>query len=295
MLGMLRRLIGEDIDLAWIPGLDPGRIRIDPSQMDQILANLVVNARDAIAGVGKITIEAAPVVIDEAYCATHVYAKPGAYVLLAVSDSGCGMGQETLAQVFEPFFTTKTVGHGTGLGLATVYGIVKQNDGFINVYSEPGHGTTFRIYLPLADGVPIDDSIGMKLDASLEGSETLLVVEDDQEILDLTRSILETLGYRVLTAMTPVDAIALATRHGRSIDLVISDVVMPEMNGRQLARRLCEITPDLKCLFMSGYTANVIARSGVLEPGVHFIQKPFSINELAVKIKEVLRSGIKPD
>jgi PAS domain S-box-containing protein len=294
MLGMLRRLIGEDIDLAWIPDRNPGRIRIDPSQMDQILANLVVNARDAIAGVGKITIETAAVVIDEAYCTDHVYAKPGAYVLLAVSDSGCGMDQETLAQIFDPFFTTKTMGHGTGLGLATVYGIVKQNGGFINVYSEPGHGTTFRIYLPTADGVPVDDSTGMKLDASLEGSETLLVVEDDQEILQLTSSILETLGYRVLTARTPVDAIALATRHGHFIDLLISDVVMPEMNGRQLARRLCEIAPDLKCLFMSGYTANVIAHSGVLDPGVHFIQKPFSINELAVKVKEVLRSGIEP-
>jgi PAS domain S-box-containing protein len=293
MLGMLRRLIGEDIDLAWIPCRNPGTMRIDPSQMDQILANLVVNARDAIAGVGKITIETAAVVIDEAYCTNHVYAKPGTYVLLTVSDNGCGMDPETLAQIFEPFFTTKIVGHGTGLGLATVYGIIKQNKGFINVYSEPGQGTTFRIYLPAADAVPADDSTGIKSDASLEGSETLLVVEDDRDMLQLTRSILETLGYRVLTAMTPQDAIALATRHGHFIDLLISDVVMPEMNGRQLAQRLCEIAPDLKCLFMSGYTANVIAQSGVLDPGVHFIQKPFSVNDLAVKVKEVLRSGIE--
>jgi len=244
--------------------------------------------------VGKITIETAAAVIDEAYCNNHIYAKPGTYVLLTVSDNGCGMDQETLAQIFEPFFTTKIVGHGTGLGLATVYGIVKQNEGFINVYSEPGHGTTFRIYLPAAGGVPVDDSTGIKSDASLEGSETLLVVEDDRDMLQLTRSILETLGYRVLTAMTPQDAIALASRHGHIIDLLISDVVMPEMNGRQLARRLCEIAPDLKCLFMSGYTANVIAHSGVLDPDVHFIQKPFSVNELAVKVKEVLRSGTEP-
>ena len=291
MLAMLRRLIGEDICLAWVPGQNPGKIKIDRTQMDQILANLVVNARDAIAGVGKITIETAAVVIDAAYCATYAYAKPGAYVMLAVSDNGCGMGQETLAQVFEPFFTTKTAEHGTGLGLSTVYGIVKQNEGFINVYSEPGHGTTFRIYLPASDGVPDAHPAGIKVDASLAGSETLLVVEDDQDILELSRSILETLGYRVLTASTPMDAIALATRHRPSIDLLITDVVMPEMNGRQLSSRLCEIAPGLKCLFMSGYTANVIAHRGVLDPDVHFIQKPFSINELAVKVREVLRNG----
>ena len=295
MLRMLQRLIGEDIDLAWLPGRNPGKIKIDPSQMDQILANLVVNARDAIAGVGKLTIETAAVVIDEAYCAAHTYAKQGAYVLLAVSDSGCGMRRETLDQVFEPFFTTKTMGQGTGLGLSTVYGIVKQNKGFINVYSEPGHGTTFRIYLPAVDGAPDDDTAGAEVGNALEGCETVLAVEDDQEILKLIRSMLETLGYHVLTAGTPKDAIGLATRHGRSIDLLISDVVMPEMNGRQLARRLGEIAPGLKCLFISGYTANVIAHHGVLDPGVHFVQKPFSINELAVKVKETLHSGVSPE
>ncbi len=211
--------------------------------------------------------------------------------MLAVSDNGCGMHPETLAQIFEPFFTTKNVGHGTGLGLATVYGIVKQNDGFINVYSEPGHGTTFRIYLPAVDGVLDDDSTGIKEGASLEGCETVLAVEDDQEILELIQSILETLGYRVLIAGTPKDAIALATRHGQSIGLLISDVVMPEMNGRQLARQLGKIVPGLKCLFMSGYSANVIAHHGVLDPGVHFVQKPSSINELAAKVKEAIFSS----
>ncbi len=295
MLGMLRRLIGEDIDLAWLPGRNPGKIKIDPSQMDQILANLVVNARDAIAGVGKLTIETAAVSMDEAYCAAHAYAKQGDYVLLAVSDSGCGMHRETLDQVFEPFFTTKTMGRGTGLGLSTVYGIVKQNRGFINAYSEPGHGTTFRIYLPTVDGTPADDAAGVAEGNALKGCETVLAVEDDREILGLIRSMLETLGYRVMTASTPKDAIDLAARHGRSIDLLISDVVMPEMNGRQLARRLGEITPGLKCLFISGYTANVIAHHGVLDPGVHFVQKPFSINDLAVKVKEAIHGDVLPE
>ena len=235
------------------------------------------------------------VAVDEAYCRSYAYAKPGPHVLLVVSDNGCGMPKETLAQVFEPFFTTKTVGRGTGLGLATVYGIVKQNDGFINVYSEPGHGTTFRIYLPAVEGTPEDGSVRGAETAGMEGSETILAVEDNREILELIRSMLEALGYRVLTACTPKEAIALATDHGPSIDLLISDVVMPEMNGPQLARLLGEIVPGLKCLFMSGYTANVIGHHGVLDPGVHFVQKPFSIDQLARKVKETLHSGVSPE
>ncbi len=289
MLDMLRRLIGEDIDLAWIPGASVGRVRMDPSQIDQILANLCVNARDAIADTGKITIETAAAAFDDAYCATHAGYIPGDYALLAVSDSGCGMDTATAAHVFEPFFTTKERGKGTGLGLATVYGIVRQNGGFINVYSEPGRGTTFRIYLPCcAEELAAIPEKKEPSDATKSGGETILLVEDEPMIRDITRKMLDILGYRVIVAATPGEAIRLAREHAGRIDLLMTDVVMPEMNGRDLARNLLSLYPDLKRLFMSGYTANVIAHHGVLDPGVHFLQKPFSMNDMAAKLREVL-------
>jgi signal transduction histidine kinase len=288
MLKMLRRLIGEDIDLTWMPGKELWLVNVDPSQVDQILANLCVNARDAIADVGKLTIETANAVFDDEYCAGHPDSTPGEYVLLAVSDNGCGMDAETLSHLFEPFFTTKALGQGTGLGLATVYGAVKQNHGFINVYSEPGQGTTFKIYLPrhAAKAVPLAEAGRAQAEAC--GSETILLVEDEPAILSVATKTLERLGYRVLAARTPGEAIRLAKERRGRIDLLITDVVMPEMNGRDLARNLQSLYPDIRRLFMSGYTANVIAHQGVLDPGVHFLQKPFSVQDLGAKIREAL-------
>jgi two-component system, cell cycle sensor histidine kinase and response regulator CckA len=285
---MLRRLIGEDIDLVWLPGKGLWPVKIDPSQVDQILANLTVNARDAIDGVGRITIETGNTVLDEGYCADHMGFIPGSYVILSVSDNGCGMNQEIQEHIFEPFYTTKGVGQGTGLGLATIYGIVKQNSGFINVYSEPGRGTTFRIYFPQYSGkVGAIDSD--KVQALQQGVETILLVEDESAILRLGKRMLERLGYRVLAAGTPGEALRLAEQNPGVIDLLMTDVVMPEMNGRDLARRLLSLYPDIKRLFMSGYTADVIAHHGVLDEGVYFIQKPFSKAELSAKVREALR------
>jgi PAS domain S-box-containing protein len=288
MLKMLRRLIGEDIDLAWMPGAVLWPVKIDPAQIDQILANLCVNARDAIAGVGKVTIETQNVVFDEAFCARHPGFSPGEFMLLAVSDDGCGMSREVLDNLFEPFFTTKEVGAGTGLGLATVYGIVKQNGGFINVYSEPGQGSVFKIYLPRFTGEPMPPGATPGEEIPCGAGEAILLVEDEPTILNLARSMLERLGYRVLTADTPREALQLAASRRGAIDLLMTDVVMPEMNGRDLARRLLATHPGLKLLFMSGYTANVIAHHGVLDEGVEFIQKPFSKKDLAVKVRQVL-------
>jgi signal transduction histidine kinase len=286
-LNMLRWLIGENIELVWLPGENLPRVKVDPSQVDQILANLCVNARDAIADLGRITIETSVVAIDEAYCATHVGFTPGPYVVLAVSDNGCGMDQQTLGAIFEPFFTTKEFGQGSGLGLATVYGSVKQNGGFVNVYSEPGQGTTLRIYLP-----PDEDRAASVRSAAPTvahgGQETILLVEDEPAILKMTATMLRGQGYAVLAASSPSEAIRLAQSHSGRMDLLLTDVVMPEMNGGDLAQQLITLYPRLKCLFMSGYTANVIAHHGKLEPGVPFLQKPFSVSDLASKIREVL-------
>ncbi len=288
MLKMLRRLIGEDIDLAWIPGRERWRIRMDPSQIDQILANLCVNARDAIQGVGRVTIETGTAVLDEAYCADHAGFVPGEYVRLAVSDDGCGMDRETLDNLFEPFFTTKGVGEGTGLGLATVYGIVKQNNGFIHVYSEPGHGTTFMIYLPRYVGEAGQTEEKGPVAPVRQGHETILVVEDEPAILEMIQIMAERLGYAVLAASAPDEAIRLAETHGGEIHLLLTDLVMPGMNGRDLAKNLLAPYPELKQLFMSGYTANVIAHQGVLDEGIHFIQKPFTMANLAAAIRRAL-------
>jgi two-component system, cell cycle sensor histidine kinase and response regulator CckA len=288
MLNMLRRLIGENIDLAWLPNDSLKPIKMDPSQIDQILANLCINARDAIGDTGKVTIETDNVAFDEDYCSAHPGFVPGEYVLLALSDNGRGIDREDLSHLFEPFFTTKEMGKGTGLGLATVYGIVKQNNGFINVYSEPGLGTSFKLYLPcyLGKGERSSQQEAMKPTAT--GHETILLVEDEPMILEMTTMMLERQGYTVLPAVSPSEAIRLAREHAGKIHLLMTDVVMPEMNGRDLARNLLSLYPDIKRLFMSGYTANVIAHHGVIDEGVHFIQKPFTIQDLAAKIRKVL-------
>lgn len=289
MLKMLQRLIGEDISLAWLPTLGLGQVKVDPSQLDQLLANLCVNARDAIAGVGKITVETGKVTFDDVYCKDHPGFTPGDFILLSVSDDGCGMDREISQKIFEPFFTTKEMGKGTGLGLSTVYGIVKQNDGFINVYSESGYGTTFNIYLPLHTGASEKSQVTSSHEVNMTGSETILMVEDDAMVLKMSKNMLEKLGYTVLTASVPADAIDLAKENAGKIDLVITDVIMPDMNGRDLADQLRALAPNIKILFMSGYTADVIATRGILDEGVCFIHKPFSIKDISLKVREALQ------
>ncbi len=286
MLQMLRRLIGEHIDLVWIPGGHMPHVKLDPSQIDQILVNLCVNARDAIADTGTVTIRTDAVRIDDD--GPHADPPAGDYVLLTVSDDGSGMAPEALDRLFEPFFTTKEIGKGTGLGLATVYGIVKQNDGFVTVTSEPGRGTMFRIYFPPIH--PAADTPACRTSDAPKtgGRETILLVEDEPMVLHMTATMLSQQGYQLLTAVTPAAAIKLADTHSGTIDLLITDVVMPEMNGRELARRLKARHPQLKRLFMSGYTADAIAHHGFLEQEFNFIQKPFTRKALIQTIKAVL-------
>lgn len=287
MLNVLERLIGEDIELAWIPGRGVWPVRMDPGQINQILTNLCVNARDAITGVGTVTIETSNARIDENYCSSHPEFIEGEFVRLAISDSGSGMDRETLDNIFDPFFTTKGAGKGTGLGLATVYGIVKQSNGFINVYSEPGQGTTFKIYLPRH--IPVSGQPEKTAPESIShGHETVLLVEDQPEILEVGRTLLEKLGYTVLTAGTPGDAINAAMEHDGRINLLLTDVIMPGMNGRELSGKIMALYPEITTLFMSGYTADVISHRGVLDEGVYFIHKPFSLQDLAKKVRESL-------
>jgi PAS domain S-box-containing protein len=290
MLKMLRRLIGEDIDLAWQPATNLWPVKMDPAQVDQILVNLCVNARDAIEGVGKITIETQNVILDETYCAEHAGFVPGKYVSLAVSDSGYGMDEQILDKIFEPFFTTKELGKGTGLGLSTVYGIVKQNQGFINVYSEPRKGTTFNIYLPRHMG---EEEAGLeetREEMPRGRGETILIVEDEASVLDVAKQTLETLDYRVLAAESPRLAIEMARRYSSEIHLLITDLVMPGMSGKDLAEEITTIRPKTKTLFMSGYTATAVGEHGILDRGVHFLQKPFRLYSLAQKVREVLET-----
>lgn len=288
MLKMLRRLIGEDINLIWKPAPNLWPVKMDPSQIDQIFANLAVNARDAIDGIGTITIETGSAEFDEAYCETHPLFAPGRYVLIEVSDDGCGMDNETLMHVFEPFFTTKERGKGTGLGLATVYGIVRQNHGFIDLQSEPGKGTTFTIYIHRdeSEKAVTDESL-LSVEAPT-GSETVLLVEDEDSLLRLGKRLLEQLGYNVLAVSSPGNAIKLVEGYPDHIHLLLTDVVMPEMNGRDLLKQLNTLRPGIKYLFMSGYTSNIIAHRGVLAADVNFLQKPFSKKSLARKVREVL-------
>lgn len=288
MLKMLRQIIGEDISLEWLPSANPVMIKMDPAQFDQLLVNLCVNARDAITDTGKVTIETGKVFFSGDDTIKDENILPGDHVMLIISDNGRGMDRETKAHLFEPFFTTKETGQGTGLGLATVYGIVKQNNGFINVYSEPGLGTTFRIYLPQHYAAGENKEQEHEVKEPGQGYQTLLLVEDEAMLLNINSEILEQLGYTVLTAASPAEALRIAGQHKGKIELLITDVIMPEMNGRDLAEKISALYPGIKLLFMSGYTANVIAHHGVLDDGVHFLQKPFSLNDLAEKVKDIL-------
>ena len=288
MLQMLRRLIGENIDLSWRPGRGLGPVRMDPSQIDQILANLCVNARDAVAGAGAIAIETTGESFTPEHCAAHPAHLPGDYIRLSVSDNGCGMDKEVLGKLFEPFFTTKPVGEGTGLGLSTVYGIVRQNHGFIDVASKPGQGTTFHVYLPRHSEAPPQAAPAPARAPAGTARETILLVEDDPAILAISRTMLERLAYRVIGARSPDAALQLARDHAGPIHLLMTDVVMPGMNGHDLAARLLDPHPHIKRLYMSGYTADVIAHHGILDDGIHFIQKPFTLAELEAKVRETL-------
>ncbi|MBN2625659.1 MAG: PocR ligand-binding domain-containing protein [Spirochaetales bacterium] len=289
LLTMIHKIIGENIELIWLPGKGLPSVKIAPSQINQVLVNLCVNARDAIEGVGRITIESGTALFDEAYCREHIGYIPGDYVMLAVSDSGRGMEKETLSHIFEPFYTTKGVGQGTGLGLATVYGVIRQNGGFINVYSEPGMGTVIRVYLPaLMGNAPAEGEKSPDDRDRGWGHERILLVEDSPEIRNLVARMLELKGYTVILASGPEEALREVREPHGKIELLLTDVVMPEMSGKALAEEVARLEPEIKCLFMSGYTANVIARQGILEERVNFVQKPFTSEILIRKVRNVL-------
>jgi CheY-like chemotaxis protein len=288
MLQMLARLIGENITLDYAQRAGLWNIRIDPVQVDQILANLAVNARDAINGVGSMTIRTSNLELREEDCAGARHRRPGQYVLLEVGDTGCGMDDERLEHIFEPFFTTKGVGKGTGLGLATVYGIVKQNSGFIEVSSRIGEGTTFRVHLPRSEGGVEELAAASSAASSLGTLEKILVVEDERMNLEVTGMLLETLGYEVLATSSPSEALRILEAEGQGVRMLLTDIIMPEMNGRELAERAQALRPGLGCLFMSGYTDDVIARHGVLPEEVKLLEKPFTLESLAGRIREVL-------
>jgi nitrogen-specific signal transduction histidine kinase/CheY-like chemotaxis protein len=291
MLKMLNRFVGENVDLVWKPETDVWPVKTDSSQIDQVLVNLCVNARDAIADIGKITIQTKNIVVDEAYCAKHPGASPGEYVQLTVSDADNGTDKAALTHHSEPFFTTKGAGKGTGLGLTTVYSILKQNNGFVDVLGTPGQGTTFKIHLPRYVGKDEHTPSTGAAAPPLRGKETLLLVEDDPAFLRMTARMLKSQGYTVLAASTPGEAILLAWEHSDKIQLLLSDVIMPEMNGRDLTKKLVALYPHIKCLFMSGYRANAIVSRGMTsESGKpsHFIQKPFTLTELSARVREAL-------
>ena len=290
---MLQRLIGEDVELVAVLNEDPATVKIDPGQLEQVIMNLAVNARDAMPDGGKLTLETSAVELNEAYARTHWPATAGRFALLAVSDTGVGMTEQTRARIFEPFFTTKEIGKGTGLGLATVYGIVKQSGGFIWVYSEPGHGTTFKIYLPRVNQAPTA-SPKAPTATSLLGTETILLTEDAPALRAAARQILERYGYTVLEAPSSKEALTLASSRPGPIHLLLTDVVMPGMSGRELAERFTAQRPEVKVLYMSGYTDDAVVRHGVLRPGTAYLQKPFTPETLGRKVREALDSAPVP-
>jgi PAS domain S-box-containing protein len=288
MIKMFSRVIGENIEMAFVPAAKLGRTKADPGQIEQVLLNLVVNARDAMPTGGRLTIETSNVHLDRSYAAGHAAVDPGPYIMLTVSDTGCGMDAETQSRIFEPFFTTKEAGKGTGLGLATVYGVVKQSGGYIWVYSEVGCGSTFKIYLPEVTEAIDAPAIEKETRGSSRGTETVLFVEDELSVRELVRDYLVGAGYRVLDAGDGIEALEAAMAHKGPIHILITDVVMPRLSGRDLATKLSSERPDMKVLFISGYTDDTIVRHGVLEGGVAFLQKPFNLRALSEKIREVL-------
>jgi two-component system cell cycle sensor histidine kinase/response regulator CckA len=288
---MLRRLIPEDISIQTVPSPGLNDVLADPGQVEQVILNLVVNARDAMPNGGKLTIETANVELDETYCRRRNEVKPGQYVLLAISDTGTGMDAKTQAKIFEPFFTTKEVGKGTGLGLSTVYGIVKQSNGHIEVYSEVGKGTVFKVYLPQAPTAAKTAHLSATHKSVASGNETILLVEDDPGVQELAKDILEMNGYAILTATNGSAALKIFAEQKDKISLVLTDVVMPEMGGPELVKRLQKLRPDLKVLFTSGYPDRAVVHNGSLTPNVNFIQKPYAAASLATKVRDILDKG----
>jgi CheY-like chemotaxis protein len=287
---MLRRLIGENIEVKTFLKPSLGTVEADPGQIDQILMNLAVNARDAMPEGGALTIETDDIYLDGDYCRSHPEVTPGNYLLFAVTDTGRGMDTETLGRIFDPFFTTKEKGVGTGLGLATVYGIVKQHRGHVSVYSEVGRGTTFKVYLPRIEGA-LEPFTAAQAFTPDRGTETVLVVEDEEAVRDISCEALAMLGYLPLAAADSDEAIAISEAHSGRIHLLLTDVVLPKKDGRSLYELLAKTRPDMKALFMSRYTENFVVHHGVLDKEVHFIQKPFTVDHLARKIREVLDSA----
>jgi two-component system cell cycle sensor histidine kinase/response regulator CckA len=291
MKKMLKRLIGEDIILETLLSPDLGQVLVDPGQIDQVIMNLVVNARDAMPKGGTLTIETGNVLLDEVQVRSYMGAKPGAYVLLSVKDSGSGMSEELQSHIFEPFFTTKELGKGTGLGLSTVYGIVKQSNGYIWVDSRPGQGTAIRIFLPQQEGEAESDLKLKKGKVSLRGEETILLAEDNELVRGLTRSVLEHFGYQVLETEDGEEAGRMSKGYEGSIHLLLTDVVMPGISGRVLAEQLQRSRPGIKILFMSGYSEEAVLLQGMQIPGAHFLQKPFTPEELGMRVREILDSA----
>jgi two-component system, cell cycle sensor histidine kinase and response regulator CckA len=292
---MLSRLIGEDIELITVPAADPAGVRTDPGQLEQVIMNLVVNARDAMPGGGKLVIETGNVQVDAAYDGPNLDLQPGAYVVLAITDTGMGIDAETSAHLFEPFFTTKAPGKGTGLGLATAYGIIRQSAGAISVYSEPGRGTSVKIYLPAAEAKEAVEAIETPAVGSLMGTETILVLEDEPRVRKLICAVLHARGYRILEAVRGQEAIRKAGEYGGRIHLFLTDVIMPEMSGPQTVEQIRAVQPGIKVLYVSGYTDEAILHHGILESGQAFLQKPFLPETLARKVREVLNAGVSVD